>query len=316
MTASLSARPLAAARPVDASPQRLDLPAIDRGLSYGAVNAWALAQGLLRSHALDSARAGRYGADFQLSKALRLRWHQFFRTDPTREIPYLFHSSAATLLTARLMADLGLNLRHVTPLRQVVQLVRDAEPLGQVPEQRLDCRLQRVTQLATGVVSVQILTTVSDQAGLLLATQEDSFAVRHLDTALLPDLQHDRMAASRHAQLRHRQPQIARHEANLGEWVVGADWGRGYGRLAGALSLSHGSVLMARLSGQRAPTLPTGCLRNLLVRQLADVGVRPERLTIQHCRPVYLDQRISIAQRDDQFEVSDARGVLLAFGSC
>jgi hypothetical protein len=316
MTASLANPTLQPMRTADTAPKALVLPSIEQSLAYAWAGAVAVVGGLLRPHTLDTPRAGRYQAEFTLTPSLRQRWHSFFRTDATREIPYLFHTATATLLAARLLADLGLNLRHVTPMHQMVQLVRDADPLGQVTQQRLDCRLHRVMQLASGVVSVQLLTTVSDLHGQVLAVQEDHYAVRHVDTALVPTLQRDRQAASQFAQLRRREAQIAASEANIGEWVIGADWGRQFSRLAGTLSLAHGARWLARLIGLPAPTLPAACLRNLLVRQLADVGLRPERLEITFCRPVYLRQRITIAQRDGDFEVTDARGVLLAFGRC
>jgi hypothetical protein len=316
MNASFTAHPLTATRSADPAPRLLALPGIERGAAYAAASGLALLRGWLRPHALHSQRAGRYQADFTLTPSLRNRWHAFFRSDATREIPYLFHTSAATLLAARLLADLGLNLRRVTPLRQVVAHVRDADPLGQVPQQRLDCRLQRVTQLATGMVAVVLQTTISDPHGQLLATQDDHFSVSHLDTALLPELHRCRITASDFALLRCREARITMPDANVGEWLIGADWGRHFARLSGALSPAHGSRLLSLLAGQAAPTLPVACLRNLLVRQLADSGLRSERLDISFCRPVYLNQRITIAQRDSEFEVSDARGVLLAFGRC
>lgn len=317
MNASFTARPLTKQRSAATTPQMLALPGIEEsGAAYALASASALLRGWLRPHALHAEHAGHYQADFRLTPALRDRWHAFFRTDATREIPYLFHTSSTTLLAARLLADLGLNLRHVTPLRQVVSHVRDTDPLGQVPLQRLECRLQRVTQLATGIVAVVLHTSISDPQGQLLATQDDHFSVSHLDTALLPELQRDRNTVSDFALLRCREPRIASPDANIGEWLIGADWGRHFARLAGALSPAHGSRLMAYLAGQPAPTLPTACLRNLLVRQLADSGLRAERLDISFCRPVYLNQRITITQRDAEFEVSDMRGVLLAFGRC
>ena len=317
MQASLSVHPSATTpSPIDPPLQQLQLPGIEQRLRYTAQATAALLSGWLRPHGLISSTEGHYCADFRLTPALRRQWHGFFRTDATREIPYLFHTSAAHLLASRLLADLGLNLRHVRPLQQVVQHQRHADPLGQVPHQRLSCRLLRIVPLASEAVAVQLRTRISSHDGQLLATQEDTLAVRHVDTAGAPGLQHDRSIAACYAQLRDRRARLDHGEANVGEWVVGADWGRQFAKVSGLLSPAHGARLSAWMLGLRAPTLPSACLRDLLVRQLADIGLRAERLDISFCRPVYLNQRLTIAQRDAEFEITDARGVLMAFGTC
>jgi len=204
----------------------------------------------------------------------------------------------------------------VRPLQQVVQHRRHATPLGQAPHQRLSCRLLRVVPLASEAVAVLLHTSISGPRGELLATQEDTLAVRHIDTAGAPGLQHDRSIAAHYAQLRRRQARLDHSDANVGEWVVGADWGRHFARVSGLWSPAHGTALGAWLMGLAAPTLPSACLRELLVRQLADIGLRAERLDISFCRPIYLNQRLTIAQRDAEFEITDARGELMAFGTC
>ena len=320
MTALLNTGPAAAvapsAHPVHLGLHPLALPGVEQGVAYLLAYGRDTLRSLQRPGADQAERSSAYAASFHLTPSLRGQWHAFFRSDPTRLIPYLYAEATITLLHRRLLADLGMRPGQVQHLRQTTQLVRDAEPMGRVPRQWVESRLQRHYRLADGQVMVVVDTLIANDQGHALASVEDRYAVSGVDTAQLPGLQHDRIALAEHAALRQRRAVLPAHDANMGEWLVGADWGRRYAAVSGAVNPQHLGQWTARLLGASQATLPGTALRNLLVRQLADVGLLSERLVINLCGPVALNQRIRIVQRDDRFEVVCSQGRLLAFGRC
>lgn len=323
LTASLAARPAAddgaLTQPALLSHDRLrplQLPGIEQRAAYSLAYLRDAVRGRRPGPAAPRQHGGGYATELALTPTLRGRWHAFYRTDPSRAIPYFYAQAAATLLLRRLFADLGLAPGQVRHLRQVTCHVRGAEPAACVPLQRLSCRLQRIDRSAGGTVVVVTDMLLASADGHALALLEDTFACTGIDASQLAALPRERDLVAGHAALRRQAPQLPRMDANLGEWVIGLDWGRRYAALSGQMQPRHLVPLAARLLRGNAAVLQPSALRNLVVRHLADVGLMPERLVIDFCRPVLLGDRVGIVQRDDRYEVVDGRGRLVARGDC
>jgi hypothetical protein len=73
---------------------------------------------LRATHGLRTDTVGVYGAPVTITPVLRARWQRLFndtgdRSDPDVPVPYLYNQSVGTLLYTRLLADLGINFRHL-----------------------------------------------------------------------------------------------------------------------------------------------------------------------------------------------------------
>ncbi|EFX59983.1 hypothetical protein DAPPUDRAFT_280024 [Daphnia pulex] len=91
--------------------------------------------------------------------------------------------------------------------------------------------------------------------------------------------------------------------------------GRAYGLLSGDLRPIHSGRLGAWLLGSKRPVLQEMALRHLVVRHLVELGTPVQRLHLTFAAPVTLGQSLLLVVSGREFEVQDAQGRLVAFGS-
>lgn len=299
--------------------QMMNLPSVDAGLRY-ALRWWAdTLPGLLRRHCLLPSRARRYGARFDSSAALREGYAELFdlRHGPRGvDYPFVYAHGANTLLQARVLADLGVNRRHVLHLRHRTRLPLGAAAYLSAAGQRLDCGLQRVVRVSPTEVLVLLQTRIMDDSDDLLALVEDGFLVRGLQVAYAVQADEDDLLRRAVSRMRRRVVEIdaGADDVRMRQLYIATDAGRRFGRVAGERSPMHAHRLGARLLGQRRPSVQSQYLRNLVVRELAEWGVDQDHLQITFTSPAWLGQTLHLLLQGSAFELVDERNRLLAFG--
>lgn len=299
--------------------QPVALPSADAGLRY-AWRYWsARVASLSGPHRLRPQCGARYSAPFTLSAGLRERWADLFdeRRGPAgTRYPFLCAQSVITLLHSRILADLGVNVRHVVPLRQGLRLAADAASLSAVGEQRVDSALSRVVRVSPTEVLAIVATRITDGSGELIADIEDGYMVRRLEVAYTVQADEDdglRRAVSR---LRRRGPEIDPLAAGVRsrQLYLAPNVVWRFGRVAGDREPTPLLPGLLRLFGLRRPAVQHAYLRNLIVRELAEWGIDQRELQIVHASRARIGQTLRLMEFEGRFELFDEVGRLVAYG--
>ncbi|MCA0241990.1 MAG: hypothetical protein LCI02_14135 [Proteobacteria bacterium] len=313
---SVPAEPLAITR-------RLKVPSVEQGLAYTCRWWAATVPGLLRRHRLQPRRARRYETSFEPRPELGERFAELFDLPDGANgpdgltYPFLYAQSVISLLQARVLADLGVNRRHVHHLRHRTRLPDGAQPCLDAVQQRLECRLLRAVRVGPDEALVLMETRIADVDDRTLALVEDGFVVHELPRADALQADEDdglRRAVSR---MRRRTAEISNThpEVRMRTLFIAPDAGRRFGDVAGERGIAHVSRLGARLLGRRRPFVQSQYLRNLVARELVEWGLPQSNLLLTFTAQARLGQTLRLLLQDGAFELVDERGRLVAFGS-
>jgi MaoC like domain len=297
----------------------LSLPSVDQPWHY----AWAWVSNALAGwrgkHRLHSRAPRHYRASVQISPRLDRRWRALFDV-PARAaklVPLLTNQSVCTLMVSRLFAELGVNPRHVLHVQHRTAHHAQVATCARSLEQDLQCHVKRILRLGEDRVLVEVQTQVRDPRGQLLSQVDDGFVVGGLPSADLAGLPSDRNLLRELLGLRRRLPRLSINEGDalVSEMPVESSLGRAYGRLSGEVNPIHAHRLGAWLLGLKRPVLQGLALRNLVVRHLVELGAPVDRLRLTLAAPAVLGQPLLLVLSGHEYEVQDAQGRLVAFGS-
>ena len=300
-------------------PLALKLPSVDTPWAYAWAYGRAALASLTSAHRMRADAAVPRSAPVQISPRLANRWRALFDV-PARAaalVPLLSNQSVGTLLHARLFADLGLNMRHLLHLQHRTTHHASVQACTRSREQRLDCHVRRVLRLGEDRVLVEVQTLVLDAGGQLLTQIEDGFVVDYLPPADLSGLPSDRPLLRELLGLRRRLPRLSTSEgpALVSEMPVPLGMGLAYGRVSGDMNLVHCCRLGAWMFGLKRPFLQGLALRNLVLRHLVELGAPVDGLQLTFAAPAVLGQTLMLVVEGNDFEVHDAKGRLVAFGT-
>ena len=298
---------------------QLNLPSVDQPWNY----AWAFVRtavtGWRGSHRLHSRAPQHYRASVQVSPRLERRWRALFDV-PARackRVPLLTNQSVSTLMVSQLFADLGINLRQLSHVQHRTAHHADVATCARACSQELQCHVKRILRLGEDRVLVEVQIQVRDTRGQLLSQVDDGFVVGGLPPCDLAGLPSDRNLLRELLGLRRRLPRLSVSEGDalVSEMPVQGSMGRAYGRLSGDVNPVHMGCLGAWLFGLKRPLLQGLALRNLVVRHLVELGAPVERLRLTLAAPAVLGQSLLLVLSGHEFEVQDAQGRLVAFGT-
>lgn len=299
----------------------LRLRGAGHGLHHRLVRWGALLSAHWRPHRLRPEATGHYASRCEPSAGLRERFAQLFDLRVGQEdgpdYPFLYAQGVIDLLQARVLADLGVNARHVRMLRHRTRLLTaDAADLA-AGSQDVDCRLARVVRVGPTEVVALIETCIADAGGRALAQLEDVYAVRDLQVAYAVQAAEDdllRRAVSR--MRRHgREIDAAADGVRQRHLFVACDAGRRFAALGG------GPAALPRAAragtpwwrARRAAVAPM-YLRHLVARELAEWSLDQSGLQIVFTGRAAPGQTLRLLLQGRSFELVDERGRLVAFG--
>lgn len=263
--------------------------------------------GLVRRQGLRLGRTTSYTASFNPERALIERFEDLFdlRHGPGGiDYPFVYAQGLVELLHGRVLADLGVNLRHVVPLRQRLRLHAEPARLLQGP-QLLRCRLLDTAALGPGEAMLRLETRIEDDEGRLLATLEDGFTVDGLQSlpAGLPEAASGLVHAIQ--RLRSRGPAIDASDiaVRLRQLYMAPGVARRYRSVAGAPSV-----------GRAGGVVPASYLRHLVLRELAEWGVAPDDLQLTFVGRALPGQTLCLLLQGRRLELVDESNRLVALG--
>ena len=298
---------------------QLSLPSVDQPWHYACAFANATLARWKGGHRLHSRTPRHYRSSSQVSPRLERRWRALFdvAARARKLVPLLTHQSTVTLMVAQLFKDLGIHAKHLLHVQHRTAHHADAASCARSQEQELQCHVKRILRMGEDRVFVEVQTQVRDNRGQLLCQVDDGYVVGGLPPSDLAGLGSDRNLLRELLGLRRRLPHlsISEGEALVSEMPVGNAMGRDYGLLSGDLRPIHCCRLGAWLLGSKRPVLQEMALRHLVVRHLVELGASVQRLHVTFAAPVALGQSLLLVVSGREFEVQDAQGRLVAFGS-
>lgn len=255
----------------------------DAGLPHQLHRCAALLPALLRRHRLQPDRAGHYATRLQA------------RTPPA-DAPGAAVQGVIDLLQARVLADLGINGRHVRLLRHRSRLPGGHAAAAATAVQDVDCRLARTVRIGPTEVAVLLETHIADAGGHLLLQVEDAFVVRELEVAYAVQAETDDLLRRAVSRMRRREREID----------------------ASAVGVRQHHLFVAPGAGRwlrprRLPVAPMR-LRELVARELATCGTRQAGLEIVFVGRARPGQTLRLLLQGDAYELVDERGRLVAYG--
>lgn len=316
----LSAQTAGADLDLKLQPQSLVLPSVSEPWRYALAYGRLVLASLVGPHRLRPQGLRSYDAPVHISPRLANRWRALFDV-PARAVatvPLLTNQSVGTLLYSQLFADLGINLRCLLHLHHRTEHHASVADCAKARKQQLRCRVLRTRRVGEDRALVDVQTQVLATDGSLLSQVEDGFLVRGLPGADLAALTADRSLLRDVLGLRRRLPRLSTRDgqARVSAMHVPRGMGLEYGRISGDMNPVHTSALGAWLFGLKRPFLQGLALRNLVVRHLAELGASVEHLSLTFASPAYLGQTLLLVLDSGALEVHDAKGRLVAFGSC
>lgn len=311
----------AAAMPQGRAPARqLALPSAEQALAY-ACSWWAvMLPAWLQRHQLAPHAAGRYAATFKASPALQERYAELFDLRADRadtHYPVLQSHCVATLLQARVLADLGINRRHLTHLHHQARLPLGAAVFASTTQQRLDCQLQRLVRVSPTDVLAVLQTRVSDDQDRTVALVEDAFIVQGLPQADALRAEDDAVLRRAFSRARRRDAEIDAASALVRrrQLFIAGDAGRRFARVSGDRRHLPLPRLSWPLLRRGRPVVQDLYLRNLVVRELAEWGVDQDSLQITFTARARQGQTLCLVLLGGQFELLGEDGRLVAYGN-
>ena len=297
----------------------LSIPSAEQGWRH-RWHRWAatLPTGL-RRHTLQPDGAHSYRALFRPTQTLRERFGRVFDLRQGAEgidYPVLLSVSVLGVLQDRVLADLGVDRRHVQEVRHHIRLPAGATALAKAPLQDLACQLLRVVRVSDCEALVMLETRISTGDGLLLAVVEDGLLVSHLRSA-------DTLRAAEDDLLRQTIARTRRRRAGIDGTGVGVrarqlyiadDARRQFRSVAGDSGRPSAADNRRPVRPRRGSAVPGTYLRNLVARELAEWGLAAHSLMITFTGPVHPRQMVQLLVCGQDFEVVDASGGLVAYG--
>ncbi len=281
----------------------------------GAATGWArswqrwrmLLPAWLQNRRLDPGRASCHAAAFTAGVGLRERHATLFHLRQGArgtEYPFLLGLGATTKLQFRVLADLGLNRRHLHHVRHHTRLLAGTALVLADQPQQLECRLQRVVQVSFDEVLVLLQTRVTDGSGQPLALVEDGFIAGGLSPGEAQRAQTDDLLRRAVSRARRRTPEIepATDGVLRRQLYIASDAGRRFGRISG------------QRAGLRQTCVPSMYLHHLVARELAEWGVAQDSLQITFTGEAGPGQTLSLRLQGGSFELVDEQGRLVACG--
>lgn len=303
----------------------LNVPSVTERFRYARAYWAATLRNLTVTHALKAEHVGSYGAPIVITPALRAQWQRLFndtgdRSDPDVPVPFLYNQSVGTLLYTRLIADLGINFRHLLHVQHETKHWASVADWVNTDRQELHASLRGAARLGDGKAMISLRIAIhrpKPEGGSLLGTVNDRFIIRSVPDADLDKLATGRALLRTLAELRRKEPQLdaAAQDSVVGSIRLPSDMGKQFGRVSGDFNPVHTTRWAARLFGVKRPFLQGLGLRNAMIRQLALHGRPLKRFTISFASPAFLGQTLRVVMQGDAFELIDESGLVVAFGA-
>lgn len=259
---------------------------------------------------------------FQLSDSYLEEWNRLLTTQHYQGVlPYSFYWPWMMDYTMKnLLPDLGISLKNVLHLGHEASIMEDFD-LIQKSRNTLKNRLVDVCALSKNKIVLVTETSIVDEKGKILYLARDFTVVLNMKQHEMdmlknaPSWDHEdvpfRTESFRSRASRFRDDGNAPRKA----YYCNADLANRFGSVAGALSVTHASVLTARIFRQGKVFLQGMCTANIVLKILCDeLDEDVTNFGIYFTNQLPFPQRIEVRYDDTVFEVFDESNTMVAYG--
>ncbi len=231
-------------------------------------------------------------------------------------VPLVYHPHQRALLTARILADLGVHQRHAWHVQHHAEQVARPALTSARGAQQLACSLRKAVRMGEDLALVVLDTRLSAPGAGLLSVARDSYIVPQLPVSDLAGLAADRPLMREFVGLRHRTTDIepSAHGACVRWLHLAPEQQAAFAHVSGLPGPSRALAWPAWPRRGRLPGLEGLGLRNRVVRHLSEMGARLDRFSLTLVRRAPAHSPLCLVVAGRQFEVCDEAGRLLAFG--
>jgi hypothetical protein len=260
-----------------------------------------------------------YRTEVQVSPRLQQRWLELFDVPPGARANLTYFSTSGTSLFMKMLADLGINFRHLLHLASEMHFLADPAPRpASGIHQQISARLAGVSVAGDDRVCLVVSHELTTPSGRQLQASRDTFVIGGIDPTGMDRLR--AIATPTTVDLRGittRKPRMdARPDVHRARFAIPRDAGLHYGSVSGDLNLVHTTRIAARLFGFRGAFLQGMGTANHVLSDIArHMPGRLEAFEVTFARPLYVGQTVELARDRDTFEVTDQRRHVVAYGT-
>ena len=294
----------------------LDAPDMTRMRQYMATYYVTALRHVLKQHRLlVDRRFPSYETTFTLSPEEHGRWFDLFANSHS-STPFTYHTTVGTMALMRVVGDVGVNFKNLMHLKSEMDIATD-HPMEPGETYRLASQIEDILALRDDRVALVCASQLYNSAGFRIRTYRDFFVILNLEPEYVEALRAAKRYGHRDVAEFHG---LANREAVLNDTghritiEVPDDMGMRYGKVSGDLNLIHTTKLAAKLFGHPRPFVQGLCTANWVLRQLTSVYGPPQSVRITFAKRVFVGQKVELRHTENEFEITDAEGVLLAFG--
>ncbi len=259
---------------------------------------------------------------FQLSDSYRDEWNNLLTTRHHRGVlPYSYYWPWMMDYTMKnLLPDLGIALKNVLHLGHEARIGEDFESIRQNMSV-LKNRLVDLCALSKNKIVLVTETAIEDEKGKVLYLARDFTVILNMKSHEMdmlkntPVWDHEevpfRTESFRTRASQFRDDRNARRKS----FYCNADLANRFGSVAGALSVTHASVLTAKIFRQGKVFLQGMCTANIVLKILCDeLSEDVSNFSIYFTNQLPFPQRIEVRFDDTVFEVFDESNTMVAYG--
>jgi acyl dehydratase len=256
--------------------------------------------------------------EFELTKKERSRWYSLYKMDEKLECDFDYAARSFQAYFFRLLGRLGIkysNILHLAHGRQFFGKGRGVH-VGDVI--RMSFRLADIslTERGRGILTLEIVGI--NQHNKLVYKSEDKIYVKNIHKKdqekilFMPGF--NQRSVSKYDHIREIEPQLKARGKRVTTYLD-ENLGMSFGAASGDLNPIHTLKFMSRLFGYKKPFVQGLYTANfILVSLMEGIEGKVQSFNVIFCKPMLVDQYVSLYYDETGFEVLDQKGNLIVVG--
>jgi hypothetical protein len=296
-------------------------PDLTRARAYMSKYYATVFRNILGSHRLlTDGRFPTYQSQLRFSREEQKRWFELLgSTEAEKRAPLPYYTQNGTFVLMKAINDIGINFRHLLHLKAEIAIGADGPPLQPEIDYTMMSRVVDIIHLSKDRVAL-VWQSRCEREGQVMMTMKDYFAILNIAPEYIETLKHNERYgmhdATQFVGMRKREAKL--RSAPLSARVtfpLEPDTGRRFGRVSGDMNPVHTTQLAARLFGYDRPFVQGLYVASVVQKVLTGRTTKPlSWFSITFCNPAFLEQTMTLAWLDGEFEVVDERDIVVVYG--
>jgi methyltransferase (TIGR00027 family) len=303
------------------TPIKVQAPDLTHTRSYMSKYYSTVLRNVLGSHQLlTEARFPTYQSQLRVSREDQKRWFELLgATEAEERAPFPYYIQNGTFVLMNAVNEIGINFRHLLHLKVEMAIATDGPPLQPETDYTTTSRVVDMIHLSKDRVAL-VWQSRFERDGQLVMTMKDYFAILNIAPEYVEALKNNERYgmhdAAQFAGIRKREAKL--RSAPLSARVtfpLEPDTGVRFGRVSGDMNPVHTNRLAARMFGYPRPFVQGLYTASMVLKTLTGRTTKSlSGFSIIFCNPAFLEQTMTLAWSDAEFEVWDEQDTIVACG--